>query len=66
MNIPVYHWTWGDDFNLKKSELFNNEIDIEKIHDEFDITGRDFTHNGHLSQDIVVDKIFKKIKNGIC
>jgi hypothetical protein len=66
MGIPVYHWTWEDDFNLKNSELFNNTIELNQIHDEFDITGRDFTHNGHLSQDIVVDKIFKKIKNGIC
>jgi hypothetical protein len=65
MNIPVYHWTWEDDFNLKNSELFSNTIELNQIHDEFDITGRDFTHNGHLSQDIVVDKISKKIKNGI-
>ena len=65
MNIPVYHWTWGDDFNLKKSELFNNEIEIEQIQDTFDEKGRDCSHNGHLSQDIVVDKILEKITNGI-
>jgi len=65
LNIPVYHWTWGDDFNLKKSELFHNEIKIDQIQDDFEEKGRDCAHNGHLSQDIVVDKILKKIKNGI-
>lgn len=65
LNIPVYHWTWGDDFNLKKSELFHNEIKIDQIQDDFEEKGRDCAHNGHLSQDIVVDKLLEKIKNGI-
>lgn len=65
MNIPVYHWTWGDDFNLKKSELFNNQLDIDHVQDNFEFKGRDNSHNGHLSQDIVVDIILEKIKNGI-
>jgi hypothetical protein len=65
MNIPVYHWTWGNDFNLKKSELFNNELKIDQIQDDFDEKGRDCNHNGHLSQDLVVNKLLEKIKNGI-
>lgn len=64
-NIPVYHWTWGDDFNLKKSELFHNELKIHQVQDCFEEKGRDCTHNGHLSQDLVVNKILEQIKNGI-
>mgnify|MGYP003655831396 CR=1 FL=1 len=65
MNIPVYHWTWEDDFILRNPELFNNSLIIEQINDKFEFKGRDMTHNGHLSQDIVVDKILEKIKNDI-
>lgn len=65
MNIPVYHWTWEDDFILRNPELFNNSLIIEQINDKFEFKGRDLTHNGHLSQDIVVDKILEKIKNDI-
>ena len=65
MNIPVYHWTWDDDFILRNPELFNNSLIIEQINDKFEFKGRDMTHNGHLSQDIVVDKILEKIKNDI-
>lgn len=65
MNIPVYHWTWEDDFILRKPELFNNTLSVEQIKDEFEFKGRDLTHNGHLSQDIVVNNILTKIKNGI-
>jgi hypothetical protein len=64
VGVPVYHWTWGDDFNLKKSELFHNTVEVEQIQDCFEVKGRDGSHNGHLSQDIVVDKILEKIKNG--
>lgn len=66
LNIPVYHWTWEDDFMLRKPELFNNSLIIEQINDKFEFKGRDMTHNGHLSQDLVVDKVLEKIKNGIC
>jgi hypothetical protein len=65
MNIPVYHWTWDDDFILRNPEFFNNSLIIEQINDKFEFKGRDVTHNGHLSQDIVVDKILEKIKNDI-
>jgi len=64
IGVPVYHWTWGDDFNLKNPELFHNTVEVEKIQDCFEIKGRDGSHNGHLSQDIVVGKILEKIKNG--
>lgn len=65
MNVPVYHWTWEDDFVLRNNELFHNTLIIEQIRDEFEFKGRDMTHNGHLSQDLVVNKMLEKIKNGI-
>ena len=51
--------------NSKKFELFQNELQIDQIQDDFEEKGRDCAHNGHLSQDLVVDKILEKIKNGI-
>jgi hypothetical protein len=64
IGIPVYHWTWKNDFNMKKFELFHNSVEVDQIEDCFEIKGRDGSHNGHLSQNIVVNKILEKIRNG--
>jgi len=64
-NIPVVHWTWEHDFQMDYSHIFQNNVKILSIRDEHVLlTGRDCSHNGHKSQDIVVDNILKKIDYG--
>jgi len=60
MDIPVIHWTWNGDFDIEYSDyFFKNDITLLSIDDTTGTTGRDLSHNGHLSQDIVVNEILK-------
>lgn len=61
LGIPVVHWTWGEDFTLKEPNLFHNITDVHKINDLTESKARDLAHNGHLSQDIVVDYLRSKL-----
>ncbi len=65
LNIPVFNWTWGEDFDMEGSEFFNNNVELLSLDDDTKITGRDLSHNGHLSQDLVVNTILKKYRYGI-
>jgi hypothetical protein len=65
LNIPTYNWTWDDDFTLEEKDIFNNDHEIINIIDNTEILARDNTHNGHLSQDLVVNEFLKYIEHGI-
>ena len=61
MGIDVINWTWENDFTMKKNELFSNDIELFNIIDTTNYAARDRIHNGHLSQDIIVDFLLNKI-----
>lgn len=61
MGIEVINWTWETDFTMKKNDLFSNNIELHHIIDTTNYTARDCTHNGHLSQDLVVDFLLNKV-----
>lgn len=61
MGIDVINWTWETDFTMKHSNIFSNDIELHNMIDTTNYTARDCTHNGHLSQDIVVDFLLNKI-----
>jgi hypothetical protein len=61
MGIDVINWTWERDFIMKKRDLFSNNIKINHMIDTTNYTARDCSHNGHLSQDLVVDLLLDKI-----
>jgi len=63
MGIKVLNWTWETDFTMKHNEIFSNDIELHNIIDTTNYTARDCTHNGHLSQDIVVDFLLYKISS---
>jgi hypothetical protein len=61
MGIDVINWTWENDFTMKKNELFSNDIELFNIIDTTNYAARDYIHNGHLSQNIIVDFLLNKI-----
>jgi len=62
VGVKVLNWTWENDFNMKNNEIFSNFIKIHKIKDTTtNIYARDGRHNGHLSQDLVVNNLLKLI-----
>jgi hypothetical protein len=63
MGIDVINWTWETDFTMKHCDIFSNDIELHNIIDTTNYTARDCTHNGHLSQDIVVDFLLDKISS---
>lgn len=65
LGIPVFNWTWEDDFDIEGSEYFQHKIKLHSIIDNTNYLARDLSHNGHESQNLVVDEILKSIGNGI-
>lgn len=63
MGIDVINWTWETDFTMKNKVMFSNNINLYNIIDTTNYTARDCTHNGHLSQDLVVDFLLNKISS---
>ena len=63
MGIDVINWTWETDFTMKNKDTFSNNINLYNIIDTTNYTARDCTHNGHLSQDLVVDFLLDKISS---
>ncbi len=63
MGIDVINWTWETDFTMKNKDMFSNNINLYNIIDTTNYTARDCTHNGHLSQDLVVDFLLDKISS---
>lgn len=61
MGIDVINWTWETDFTMKNKDMFSNNINLYNIIDTTNYTARDCTHNGHLSQDLVVYFLLDKI-----
>jgi hypothetical protein len=61
MGIEVINWSWEEDFTMKKNEIFYNNVELHHIIDTTNYTARDCSHNGHLSQDLVVDLLLDKI-----
>ena len=63
LGIPVVNWTYDEDFEELNSDIFNLNFEIHRIYDDTIIKARDLTHNGHLSQDLVVNEIIKNLNN---
>lgn len=61
MGIEVINWTWERDFTMMKNEIFDNNVKLHHIVDTTNYTARDCSHNGHLSQDLVVDFLLGNI-----
>jgi hypothetical protein len=61
LNIPVINWTYDEDFENLNDEIFNLNFQIHRIYDDTMIRGRDLMHNGHLAQDLVVNKIIENL-----
>jgi hypothetical protein len=62
LGIPVINWTWKGDFEIIHPEYFNNDIKINLIDDNTKIKARDLGHNGHMSQDIVMEFLLNELK----
>lgn len=62
LNIPVLNWTFGVDFVPDEQKIFGNEYIIHSVFDLTGVLARDLGHNGHLSQDLVVDLVIDKLK----
>jgi hypothetical protein len=62
LNVPVLNWTWGDDFSIEGLDFFQyKNIELISLIDDTNCVARDLSHNGHLSQDIVVKEILNRI-----
>jgi hypothetical protein len=59
LGVPVINWTYDEDFEDLNDNIFNLNFKIHRIHDDTIIKARDLTHNGHLSQDLIVNEIIK-------
>jgi len=57
LGVPVYFWTYGDNFKNKDKEIFSHNIDYKIIHEMTEVKARDCVHNGHLNQDIIVNEL---------
>jgi len=57
LGVPVYFWTYGDDFQNKDMEMFSHNIDFKIIFELTEVKARDCAHNGHLAQDIIVNEL---------
>lgn len=61
-NVPVYNITYEDNSEINCDSIFNYNIEVERIFDDTKITARDCSHNGYLTQDIIVNTILNKMK----
>lgn len=57
LGVPVYFWTYGEDFQNPNSDVFSHGINFKIIHEQTEVKARDCAHNGHLAQDIVVNEL---------
>ena len=66
MDIPVFNWTYEDDYQFDNLDFFNYQTDMTVINDDTtNFLGRDLMHNGNFAQDIVVKHLLKQInQNG--
>lgn len=74
LGVPVYFWTYGEDFQNNNKHIFSHNIDFKIIREFTEAKARDCAHNGHLAQDIIVNELkndlllgenFLNFKNGI-
>ena len=63
LNVPVINWTYDEDFENLNDEIFDLNFQIHRINDDTMVRGRDLMHNGHLAQDLVVNKIIENLNN---
>lgn len=64
-SIEVLNWTWEDDLFSEKTTILMEKANVKKVINEHgDIKARDMAHNGHLSQDCVVNHLIKFLKYG--
>lgn len=57
LGVPVYFWTYGEDFENPHVDIFSHKIDYKIIHEQTEVKARDCAHNGHLAQDVVVNEL---------
>jgi hypothetical protein len=57
LGVPVYFWTYGEDFQNQDGNIFSHNIDFKIIHESTEVKARDCAHNGHLAQDIIVNEL---------
>jgi hypothetical protein len=63
LNIPVINWQWGNDIANELDFVHSNDVKILNIFDDTQIKSRDCSHNGALSQTLVVNEILKSLTN---
>jgi hypothetical protein len=63
LNVPVINWTYDEDFENLNDEIFDLNFQIHRIKDDTIVRGRDLMHNGHLAQDLVVNKIIENLNS---
>lgn len=57
LGVPVYFWTYGEDFQNNEKDIFSHDIDFKIIRESTEVKARDCAHNGHLAQDIIVNEL---------
>jgi hypothetical protein len=65
-DVKVLNWTFRCGFYEDTPNFLSDDFIVDEIVDEHgEVKARDLSHHGHLSQNLVLDYVLKKLNNGI-